>query len=550
MRALLIASSVLATLLGLAWLVFVTNPPPELAVANGPTGPARLRPQGGSYTLAAPEPGSLNPFTADSPVARRLVLRYVVDTLFDQDPRDAALRPAIAVSVETEPDRRTHRFRLREGAVFADGTPVTIADLLFPFEVARDPAVLLGGGAQFLRDVELAEAVDARHLRVRIARDDFGALPELATRWFVVSRQWFLAQVAERARAEGIPPPAGPGAPQFARLLAQIERPGPCSGPYRVGEWLPANELTLVRNESSWRRAAQPECWNLDLLRLRFLTDPSAQRAALREGRLDLWIQPDAAAVLEGEPELAERYRPLHFDHAGLGHYMVVWNLRRPPLADPRVRRALGALFDRDAIAALFSGSAVPAYGWFKPGTPAYPEPRPQRTLERARELLAEAGVTLPLQVDLTLVAGIPEHRKILALAADRARGIGLELRERAVDSSEFERSVQERDFDGVLAVWSQRPWIDPYDEFHSRGVNNWSGLADPEVDRLLEAARATADDGERVRLYHAFQERLARLEPVTLLVHPRVSCLFARRFADAEPGALGLTPERWYVAK
>ena len=75
-------------------------------------------------------------------------------------------------------------------------------------------------------------------------------------------------------------------------------------------------------------------------------------------------------ALAQPTMELMQKLTPLH-----LGHYFVLWNCRRPPFDDPRVRRALGLLFDRDAICReVFGGQATVAKGYFRPGSPEYPD--------------------------------------------------------------------------------------------------------------------------------------------------------------------------------
>jgi peptide/nickel transport system substrate-binding protein len=74
-------------------------------------------------------------------------------------------------------------------------------------------------------------------------------------------------------------------------------------------------------------------------------------------------------------------------------------------------------------------------------------------------------------------------------------------------------------------------------------------GYANPEVDRVLEDARRELDDERRAALYRKFNLIFHRDQPVTLLAHERAAVLLHKRFRRAEPGALGLVPELWWVA-
>ena len=554
---LLVAAAVAA----LALWTFVQNPagavePPELRTD-------RARPQGDAWVSMVDEPRSLNPFTTASATARSLVLRFVFDTLADWDAERQQLRPALAARIDSAADGRTHTFTLRDGVRFSDGTPLTMDDVRFTFDVARDPEVVLASIGPAMRLVETLTVLDERRFTVTLALDHFAALPRVATGWPVVQKRHFLAAVQELARARGVPPPGGPGAPGFGGLLMEVSLCGPGTGPYRLGRlvgsgapaWIANRSLTLVQNPTSWRLDAEPECWNLGALQLDFVTDRAAQIARVRAQKADWLFVPDAEAFLEANPDIARHYRYLVYDYEALGHYFVLWNHRRPPLDDARVRRALTMLFDRESLVrTVFGGRGRIAAAWFKPGTPSYPSaPAPLPfDVEAARALLRDAGVADGWRLELTLAAGVQEHRKIYETARAAFRQAGIELVDRPLEAPQLDAARRSGEFDGLLGIQYHEPWIDPFDELHSSQAGagqNWGAVADPEMDRLLEAARVERDPTARAALHQQFNARFHELQPVTLLVHPLASLLFHSRFRDSEPTRSGLVPKRWWVA-
>lgn len=520
-----------ALILGLGYWVWLAVPAaiaPEVRLD-----PTRARPQGDFFVGAFPRPADLNPFTTDETVARRYVLRYTHDALMELDPRTGELRPALAISMTRSADGRSAVFDLRENVLFSDGSPLTMADVLFTWEAGSDPSLPLGALAEVIDQIESVEPLDDRRLRVSLRVPSARGLGIVATRYVVTKRE------------------------HFAPRPSAVREPGPGTGPYTLASH-DDTVLDLVQNPHSWRRGALPEAWNLAGLKLRFAGDRAAQFVALRRQEIDWMMDPAPEELLRSDPELAANYRALVFDHQNLGHYVIVWNHRRPGLGDRRVRGALTRLFDRQAIVeTLFGGHAQPASTWFKPGSEGHPddlEPLPFDPVA-ARQLLADAGYDpdagRPLRLSLIFAAGDDLQRRIVELARPAMARAGVELEPRPLAWTAMRDRLVARDFDAMLVVVGLERWVDPYFVFHSsqgeRG-RNWMGYRDAEVDRLLENARGEFDDEKRAAQYRAFSRLFWRDQPVTLLAHPLAAVLLHRRFRGVEPGVLGLYPELWWV--
>ncbi len=493
----------------------------------------RPRPQGDFYVGAAEEPHDLNPFTTQEQVARRAVLRYTHDALLELDPADAQLRGALAQAWEVLDGGRRAVFTLRDGARFSDGSPLASDDVLFTWEAARDPALPLGALREVIDLIADARALDARRLELSLKSTDPIAFAKVATGYTVVSRRFF----------------AG-------RALRDVREPGPGTGPFALQGWQPGVELTLVQNPHSWARRALPSCWNLAGLRLRFLRDAAAQLVALRRQEIDVLFDADPQARLRDDPELARQYLAHEYEHASAGAYVALWNCRHPPLDDARVRRALTMLFDREAVArGLFAGHARVPAGWFRPGHPAHVASAAPLPFDPAlaRQLVAAAvpGERRALSLLHATPAEAPVYAQIAELAQPAFARAGLSLLPEPLPWSRLQERLFAGEFDGVLLVLGGDPWQDPYPFFHSSqrdGGRNWMGYASAEVDRLLDAARAEVDTARRAARYRELEERLAEDQPLTLLLRPLATVLLHRRFRDAEPGALGLVPEQWWV--
>ncbi|MEO6594672.1 MAG: ABC transporter substrate-binding protein, partial [Planctomycetota bacterium] len=316
-------------------------------------------PQGHVYTGIAEEPTDVNPFTTIGPLARRL-LGYTHEALVDADPYTGVMRPALASAFEVAPDGMSCTFTLREGVLFSDGLPLTMADVLFGWELAKAGHLPLGFVNDAFGRVDSVDVLDEHHLRVHYRGVFYATTQVVGEAWVVAQRRWFVDRVAEQARLASLPVPAVDTA-EFAQLLNQIDTEcGPGTGPYLLhnqpnGEstWRQRQDLLLVRNLYCWRRQAQPGCWNFDGIRILFRAPP-AVLPALLAGEIDWYTSTSLDALLASRPELSASYRRLDYDYEALGVYRVVWNCQRPPFDDPRVRRALGLLFDHEALREVF----------------------------------------------------------------------------------------------------------------------------------------------------------------------------------------------------
>lgn len=530
------------------------------APVEAPSPRGGLPPQGHVYTGIAEQPEDVNPFTAHSLIAER-ILSQTHDALLDSDPITGELRPALASQWQLAPDGRSCTFTLRDDVMFADGSPLTMDDVLFGWQLAQGPGMTFGFVAAAFDRIAGVEVLDERRLRVDFRGVHFAALRAVGEFWLVANRRWFVERVAEQAALAGVAVPAV-GSEEFAVLLGQIDREsGPGTGPYVLhnrpdgrSTWLHGQELTLERNEHCWRRRAAPGTWNFAGLRYLFRDSPAALNALLRD-QLDWYSSPAIDDLLRSRPELAQRYRRVEYDYRRLGVFRIVWACDRPPLDDVRVRRALGMLFDSQRILEVFGGHGVPARALAKPDSPEYPrdvEPLPYDPAQARAELRAAGyGVELgkPLRIVLLAPEGPDPIRRTLDLFADAARQVGIDLDVRVREWTVFQAEKDKAQWSGFFVLQGLLPWGDPYDFLHGDGGDNQGHWRHPDADRLAAAARVELDHERRTALLRELHALVYREQPTALLLHPRVTLLLNVHVQGAEPGPLGLSLERAFVA-
>lgn len=551
---------------GLLTWVMVSNPTRSFDV---PLDHDRKLPQGDFYVSKVEDPKDLNPLTSTDAWSLAFVIDLTHDCLMRLSSTTGALEPALAKLKEPSKDQLTFQFELRDGLEFSDGSPVTMEDVAFTFELGRIKDVALGSIADSVRSVKSFESLGRRSFQITLKSRHFTGLKGFATDYRVVKKQWFLDRIAGLAGTEGIVGEVGLEHPQFGRLLGLIKLPGPGTGPYRLAVdqdgavlWKRGLELWLVQNPKSWHRVARPESWNLAGMRLRVIKSLQAVYTELRKERLDWHMPMDMDALLENDPDLLKNYRRLDYDTPSAGPYFVLWNHSREKLMDVRVRRALTMLFDRDRIAKeLFAGRARVARCWFQPDSPEYSKNLEPIAFDTrgARKLLAAAGYGEglehgPLHIEI-VAADEVRYQRILAMAQGAFENAGVELKAQLMGNTAAKAKRAAGEFDGYMMYWRHSATgVDPYEFFHSNpnaeeDGHNRMRYRNAAVDALLHEARTEPDDARRREMYHRFNRMIHKDQPITFFVFPRNTLLLHRRFKAADPVWKGVTPEMFWVA-
>lgn len=404
---------------------------------------------------------------------------------------DDALKavPDLATRFETT-DWQTFTVGIPPGVRFHDGREMTSADVAFTYRRFLDPKFLSARKGAY-RDI---------------------ASVDVADRYTVVFRLKQPSTAFPISLVMGIVP-EGTGASASRRPIG--------SGPYRIGEFIPDDHVTLTAFAEA--HGGPPPTATL---LFKVVPDETMRGLELRKGSVDLVVNdlsPDMVHTLEREGRLRVT-RGEGTDYAYLG-----FNLRDPLLADVRVRQAIGYAIDRAAIITYLrrglarpSPGVVPSMSWaFEPTAFQFTyEP------ERARRLLDEAGHPDPdgdgprTRFSLMLKTSTAEAYRVQAAVIQEQLalvGIDLELR-----SYEFATLMSDVVRGNVQLYTLQFVGVTDPDmlrrAFHSSQVPpdgfNRGHYKSVEFDRIVDAATASLDEAERKRLYGQAQALVARDAP------------------------------------
>ena len=444
----------------------------------------------------AQDSDSLDPVLGRAYV-QRVALMNMCDSLFTYNDK-LQMVPRLATGYEWA-DSRTLVVKLRPGVTFNDGTPVDAAAVKYNMD--RDANLPGSARKTDVSGLDHAEVIDPLTVRFVTKAPD------------VV----FLSQLAVRAGMLVSPTAAEAAGKDFA--LHPV-----CAGAYKFGERVAQDRIVIDKVADYWDAA------NFHFSRVIFrpMTDGSVRLANLQAGAID--VNMDVPPVDAERVRQDKRLTLYAFD--GLGYTGITLNLGRGPLGqkplatDARVRKAFELSIDREALVqTVYAGAHAITAQPAPPTSPFYIETLapPKRDIARAKALLAEAGVKLPLAVTLTVINqpdAVQAGEVIQAMAAEA----GFEVKLNAMEFAVSLDTVYAGNFESYLIGWTGRPDIDGNirDLLYTGAPQNAPGYANKAFDLLLDQARSVADMPARRGFYKQAFGMLAQDLPIIYLYAPR----------------------------
>ncbi len=416
------------------------------------------------------EPSSLDPQVQWNPDSY-YVYRNVFDNIVTRD-NAGEIVPEIATDWEQTSDT-TLALTIREGVTFHDGSPLTPEDVVYSVKRIIDPAFASPQLGQFNQITDASAEGNV----VTLTTD--GPYPALLAQLVKLS-------VVPQAVVEEMGAEAFNAAPVG-------------SGPYVFEEWNRGVSVTLTRNEDYWGEAGP-----FETAVFRAVPDAATRVADLLAGTADLvvGIDADAAAQLAGNDAVQVLSAPT--ERVG---YMGM-NLDKPPFNDLEMRRAASLSIDRQGIVdGLLMAGEVPLAQMASPAHFGYAEgiepfeydPDAARAITEANPELAATPVTLA-------TAPVFDQRIVQAVQQmlDDA-GFSVEISMTDMPTYLADAQAEDRAERPALSFgrWScacQDADGIAYPLLHSS--SNWSRVADPEIDALLDEARVSLDEQVRLDAY------------------------------------------------
>jgi peptide/nickel transport system substrate-binding protein len=392
-------------------------------------------------------------------------------------------QPKLAVSWDHSDDFKTWTFKLRSGVKFHDGTPFNAEAAKANFDRQKDPANKCRC-AFYIAGIHNVQAPDELTLVYNL-NDPSVNLPAILT--VPSSNNAIQSPTAWKTKGE------------------DYNRNPVGTGPYILKSWTAGDRIVLEKNPDYWNKGHP----YLDRIVLKPLPDAQSRFASLQSGEADIIWDDEADADniqrAQKDPKLT-----VH-TYAGSGAAVAAFNTKVAPFDDLRVRQALVMAIDRKKMSqALTNGLARPAtnpYGdgsWVKcKDDGALPN-----DVEKAKALIKEYGKPVEFRM---IVTATPRGRNAGQILQQFWKQVGANVELEQIDQASFVPRAFMRQFQ--LIGWRIVDFPDPdtqmYANFHTGSPVALANYSNPELDKLLEHARTTADPQKRTEDYCAISRHI-----------------------------------------
>lgn len=539
------------------------------------------------------DPDKLNPITSTG-ASSSLIENYMFESLLTQENfAPYNLIPALAESLpEISEDKLKYTFKLRKDAHFQDGHSIDAYDCLFTLKTIKNPFVDDAPLRNYFNAAKGAIVVDEHTIRyectkVYFKNDSFlgyTVYPEhyydpegWARKYTFEDIEAYNKGLINKVPQEELE--ARPAVQAMKKLAEKInskdtDRAPMGTGPYKFEAWDQGDKIVLVKDPNYWRKDDPKYTTWLDKIIFKIINDQEVALVNLKATKIDFMrgIKPIQYSKQLDTPKFKENFSKADFFLPY--YYYLGWNNEHPIFKDPKVRKAMTYLTDRNLIInnLMFGQGKIctgPIYFEMEEfNDKIVPHPFDPK---KGEDLLAEAGwadtdndgildkVVDGKKVDFSFTfltnQGNDIRKNLAIILADAYKKSGIMADVRTMEWAVFLDKVDTHQFDCTILGWVgpvSQP--DPYQIWHSsqskeQGSNHVS-WKDARSDELLELNREELDPEVRKKYMHEFQEILYENQPYTFLFWVKERVAVDKRFQNVNwyPVRPGFDAKEWWA--
>lgn len=403
---------------------------------------------------------------------------------------DLELEPGLAESWEYLDDS-TLQFKLRQGVQFHNGEPFNAEAVKFSFDRLLGPEGQKGPQYSNYASIESVEVVDEYTVTMNLKAPDPVLLTKLASYGAVIVPPKYVQENDDDHFNNN---PVG-------------------TGPFKMTEYKRDQQIVLEKNENYWKEGLP----KLDKVSFRIIPEASTRLAELQTGKIDIMKRVEVAQADTikdtGFLELMEVGTPTV--------YSLRFDTAKEPMDDVRVRQAINYAIDKTAIIdEILGGYGVPISTFQSElsfGNNSDLEPYPYDP-EKAKELLAEAGVAEGTEMEVFIPGDDGNFKEIAQAVAFYLEEVGLKMNINSMDNTTLISDLIPSGDAGHMYRMGWGGWTLDFDNtaylMYNEGEQWNPSFKDEKVEELLEAQRNTVDQDEREAIFKELTELLYELAP------------------------------------
>jgi peptide/nickel transport system substrate-binding protein len=440
------------------------------------------------------------------------ILTNLYDTLLEPTQDGRSVQPGLAESYQLSDDGLTFTAKLRPNLKFADGSPLTVEDVKWSLDRARDPK---NGTWNFtLESIDSVATQGADTVVLHLKHPDPALTAALAI---------FNCSIMSKKLFE-----ATPGATDAEKAKAFAEHPVG-SGPFMLDRWQRGTQMVIKRNPYYWQTGedGKPLPY-LDEVDFQIIPDDAIRILKLQAGEVDgaEFIPYARVAELKGDPNLnMELFPSTKVTYLTLNIRPKLKDGTPNPLSDVRVRQALNYAIDKEALIKVVTfGVGTPMRSYMSSSTPLFYGPAPAYAYDpaKAKALMKEAGQENGFALEAQGLAGSADDAANLSTIQQMWAQLGVRLSIVQADNATMVSRYDAADFQIQTGYWTD-DIIDPseitsYFAYYPTTESQHSGYDDPTIQTLFLKSTKEADKATRAEEYKEIQEIYVKAAPIVFM--------------------------------
>ena len=440
------------------------------------------------------------------------ILTNLYDTLLQPTADGKGVNPGLATDYKVSDDGLTFTLTLRKGIKFSDGSPITVNDVKWSLDRAKDPKE--GIWNFILESVDTVETKGDDTIILHLKHPD----PTLAAGLATFNTGIMPGKLIE----------AAPGATLDDKAKAFAEHPVG-SGAFMFDSWERGTEMVLKRNPYYWAMGedGKPLPY-LDEVDFPVIPDDATRILKLQAGEVDgAELIPYArVGELKNDPNLdMDLFPSTKVTFLTMNVRPTLKNGAPNPLSDVRVRQALNYAIDKSALIKIVTYDVgKPVVSYMSSATPLVSGDGPAYPYDvaKAKALLKDAGVAEGTEVSCLALAGSADDTAILSTIQQMWAQVGIKLNIEQVDNATRTARYHDGDFQMRTSLWTDDiadpSEITSYFAYYPNIESLHSGWDDKAVDKLYEDSQKEADAAKRTDMYKQIQQTYMAAAPIVFL--------------------------------